>query len=103
MEFEEDITTLAAFCFLKENIDKFIIVPEKRAQMFHSALAIQANIFAMLFIVFYAIQTNEANRYSVMFAPNFPLFYVKIACVLALHLVIYPEVSKGLNIMKLAN
>lgn len=40
MEFEEDITTMAAFCFLNENIDKFIIVPEKRAQMFHSALAI---------------------------------------------------------------
>jgi hypothetical protein len=103
MEFEEDFTTMACFCFLKKNVEEFMIGPEKRAQMFHSALAIQANVIAMILCVFYAILTNEADRYNPMFASNFPLFYVKIACVMALHFVIYPEVSKGLNIVKLAN
>jgi len=59
--------------------------------------------FAMLSLVFYAIITNEANRFTPTYAANFPLFIVKIAFVLALHFVIYPEVSKGMNIMKLAN
>lgn len=69
--------------------------------MFHQALAIQANTLAMLVICYYAIMTDP--QYIPMYASNFPLFYVKIACVLALHFVIYPEVSKGLNIMKMAN
>lgn len=103
MEYEEDFTTMACFCFLKKNVDEFLIGPDKRAQLYHSALAIQANVVAMILCVFYAIYTNEGNRYNPMFAHNFPLFYVKIACVMALHFVIYPEVSKGLNIMKLAN
>jgi hypothetical protein len=57
----------------------------------------------MLVIVYYAIWTNEAGGYTPNYAKNFPTFYVKIACVMALHFVLYPEVSKGLNIMKLAN
>lgn len=57
----------------------------------------------MLVIICYAIITNEQNRYDPSFAHNFPTFLVKIACVMALHFVLYPEVAKGLNIMKLAN
>lgn len=57
----------------------------------------------MLVIVYYAIWTNEDNRYTPNYAKNFPTFFVKIACVMALHFVLYPEVSKGLNIMKIAN
>lgn len=57
----------------------------------------------MLALVQYEIYLNESGRFDPMYAQNFPLFYVKIACVMALHFVIYPEVSKGMNIMKLAN
>lgn len=103
LDFEHDFTTMTVFSFLKENQDKFWLTPAKRAQMFHQALAIQANTLAMLVIVYYAIMTNEADRFWPNYATNFPTFYVKIACVLALHFVLYPEVSKGLNIMKLAN
>jgi len=94
---------MAAFSFLKENEEKFWITPLKRSQIFNQALAIQANTIAMLSMVFYAILTNEANRFDPIYPANFPLFYVKLACVMALHFVIYPEVSKGMNIMKLAN
>ena len=31
MAFQEDFTTMAVFCYLKQNVDKFIIVPQKRA------------------------------------------------------------------------
>lgn len=69
----------------------------------NQALTIQLTTFAMLGMVFYAIFTNEGGRFTPTYPKNFPLFLVKIACVMALHFVIYPEVSKGMNIMKLAN
>lgn len=31
------------------------------------------------------------------------MFYIKIPCALALHLVLYPEVAKGINVMKFTN
>jgi len=94
---------MAAFSFLKENEEKFWLTPSKRAQIFNQAVTIQLTTFAMLSMVFYAIMTNEGGRFTPTYASNFPLFIVKLACVMALHFVIYPEVSKGMNIMKLAN
>ena len=63
----------------------------------------QANVLAMLCIMYYGIYTNEANRFTAHFAHSFAVFYVKVPCALALHFVLYPEVSKGMNLMKLAN
>jgi len=34
---------------------------------------------------------------------SFIVFYVKIPCSVALHFYLYPEVSKGMNLMKFAN
>lgn len=31
------------------------------------------------------------------------MFYIKIPCALPLHLVLYPEVAKGINVMKFTN
>jgi len=103
LEFEHDFVTMACFSMLKENETKFWITPAKRASIFNQALTIQLTTMAMLSLVFYAIYTNEGGRFTPTYPPNFPLFLVKIACVLALHFVINPEVSKGMNIMKLAN
>ena len=37
------------------------------------------------------------------FSQNKAVFFVKFPCALALHLEIYPEIAKGLNLMKFAN
>ena len=37
------------------------------------------------------------------FSPSFPVFFVKFPCATALHLKLYPEVAKGMNVMKFAN
>ena len=34
---------------------------------------------------------------------SFIVFYVKLPCAIALHFTLYPEVGKGMNIMKFAN
>jgi len=52
--------------------------------------------------MFYAFMTNELNEYENRL-PNFSLFIVKIACTIALHLKLFPEVACGMQIMKLAN
>lgn len=103
MEFEEDFTTMTCFCFLKKNVDEFMIGPDKRAALFHSCLIVQSNVLAMLLISGYAIYSNDGGDYKLVLSHSFPLFYVKIACVIALHFVLHPEVSKGLNLMKLAH
>jgi hypothetical protein len=56
----------------------------------------------MLGCMFYAFMTNELNEYENRL-PNFSLFIVKIACTIALHLKLFPEVACGMQIMKLAN
>ena len=103
MEYDEDFTTMTVFCFLKKNVDKYQIVPEKRAKLFWSCLVVQFNVCAMLFAIYYGIATNEGNRFTVKLANNFGVFFIKYPCVFALHLKLYPEIAKGMNIMKLAN
>jgi len=37
------------------------------------------------------------------FSPTFKVFMVKLPCATALHFVLFPEISKGMNLMKFAN
>ena len=37
------------------------------------------------------------------FSASFAVFFVKFPCATALHLKLYPEVAKGMNVMKFAN
>jgi hypothetical protein len=89
--------------YLKTNIKKYKIVPEKRAQMLYSALTVQLIVVLMLICMLTSIVTNEKGRYSNHFSHSFAVFYIKIPCALALHLVLYPEVAKGINVMKFTN
>lgn len=50
-----------------------------------------------------SIVYNENGRYNNDFSHSFAVFYIKFPCAIALHLMLYPEVAKGLNIMKFTN
>lgn len=79
-----------------------MIVPEKRAQMFYMALVTQGIVFTMLFCMSYGIYINEEGS-GKEFSHSFTVFFVKLPCTIALHLLLYPEVATGLDIMKFAN
>lgn len=53
--------------------------------------------------MFISIVSNENGRYTNEFSHSFAVFYLKFPCAIALHLMLYPEVAKGLNIMKFCN
>lgn len=71
--------------------------------MLYSSIWVSLIQFGMMGCVFYAISTNENGEYGQGYAHSFMLFLVKFPCALALHLYIYPEISKGLSLMKFAN
>jgi hypothetical protein len=71
--------------------------------MLYSALTVQLIVILMLVCMMTSIVTNEMGRYDNQFSHSFAVFYIKIPCALALHLVLYPEVAKGINIMKFTN
>lgn len=51
----------------------------------------------------FAIYTNDGGEYTPNIAHTFAVFLVKFPCTIALHFVLYPEVAKGMAIMKFAN
>jgi hypothetical protein len=95
--------SLTVLAYLKENVKNWCIVAEKRGQMLYSALSVQAIVYLMLFCMVSSIQYNEQGRYKNEFSHSFAVFYIKFPCAIALHLMLYPEVAKGLNIMKFCN
>ena len=46
---------------------------------------------------------NENDEYSISYADSFTLFSIRFICAIALHAVIFPEVRKGMIIMKYVN
>lgn len=103
MLLNEDFVTMTVLCYLKDNIRKFMIVPEKRAQMLWSALTVQFIVVCMLTCMLIAILQNEQGKYTNEFSHSFAVFYIKFPCCIALHLSLYPEVAKGMEIMKFTN
>lgn len=50
--------------YLKANVKKYKIVPEKRSQMLFSALSVQLIVVLMLVCMMASIVTNEKGRYT---------------------------------------
>lgn len=71
--------------------------------MLYSVLILTQTVVTMLLCMLYAIITDEGGAYTPQVASNFALFYVKFPCAVALHFVLYPQVGKGMKIMKFAN
>ena len=52
----------------------------------------------MIYEIYEELQEEEKEM-----TKDFKVFWVKLPCAVALHFVLYPEVGKGMNMMKFAN
>mmetsp|Transcript_12167 Transcript_12167/g.20511 ORF Transcript_12167/g.20511 Transcript_12167/m.20511 type:complete len:217 (-) Transcript_12167:89-739(-) len=80
-----------------------MIKPIKQSQMLYSTLLVALVVTIMLTCMMYAIVTNEAGEYTPAFSHSFAVFIVKLPCAVALHFALYPEVAKGMGLMKFSN
>jgi len=103
LEFEEDFFAYTVLCYTKKNTEEYLITPQKQSQNFYSALLVAFVVISMLFCMNYAILTNENGDYTPSLSHSFAVFYIKFPCAIALHFCLYPEVAKGMNLMKFAN
>lgn len=89
--------------FLTENVDHYMIVSAKRGQLLWSAITSQALVLIMLYCIYHALAVNENNFYTRQVSHSFELHLVKFPTLVALHLLLSPEVGNGMKIMKYAN
>mmetsp|Transcript_11642 Transcript_11642/g.17667 ORF Transcript_11642/g.17667 Transcript_11642/m.17667 type:complete len:211 (-) Transcript_11642:29-661(-) len=71
--------------------------------MLYSSIFVAMVVLSMLGSMLWAIMTNENNDYEATLAHSYTVFFLKFPCSVALHFVLYPEVAKGMNLMKFAN
>ena len=98
VEFGEDFVALTVLCYLKQNMDKYLITPTKQSQNLHTAIMVMSCQIIMIVCI-----QSQLSEFSLDFAPDFYVLLVKFPCSIALHLFLHPEVRKGLIIMKFAN
>lgn len=53
--------------------------------------------------MYYAMMSNESGAFGGAFPHSLMLFLVKIPCSIALHLLLYPNIERGLALMKFSN
>lgn len=101
VELGEDFIALTVLCYLKENKKEFLMNSHKQAQNLSNVIVVMICQIVMITCIFADIVRTEA--YTLSFMPDFIVFYVKFPCTIALHLYLFPEVNKGMTIMKFAN
>ena len=57
----------------------------------------------MLSCILWAINVDEAGKYTPNIAHAIAVFGVKVPCIFALHLLLSPEVENAMKLMKFAN
>ena len=97
---KEDFVMSVAMSYYKRKAEKFSITNAKRGQLFFSCIFSQMITFGMLVCELYAFINNEGGNYITILAQNWPLFGCKFLSAIALHFMLYPEVSDGMTIMK---
>lgn len=100
---ERDYYSMVMFCNLKSSVDEYLISQPKLSQMQWSGYTVNFVIFGMLVMIIWAIAIDEGGDYTACINTEFPLFFVKWPCAVALHFAMYPQVLKGMKIMKFAN
>ena len=103
LEFEEDFFSLTMLCYLKKNRNKYLLSHSKQAMNLHNAILVSCCQALMLLCMTNAMLDNEGGEYSMAYAGSVWVLYVKFPCAIALHFYLYPEVQKGMMIMKFAN
>jgi hypothetical protein len=101
-EIGESFLAFTVLALLKVNSNKYLIPPEKQSQMLWSTIMILMVTSSMLYCMIFEI-TLPGNEFTSEMSHSFTLFFVKFPCALALHIILYPEVARGMMIMKFAN
>lgn len=101
--FGEGYASLAVKVWIKENIDHYMLTNERRSQILWSAITTQILTIVMLGCMLHALRVNESSLYTPAVSHSFEHFLVKFPTLIALHLMLSPEVSTGMRIMKFAN
>ena len=94
---------MAQLCYLKVNVDKYMIAPAKRSQILWSAIWTQMMVFLMLYAMNYSMFVLDEEVFDQKIASSFMLFLVKLPSIQALHFVLTPEVRSALSMMKFSN
>ena len=101
VEFEEDFYSVTVLSYLKYNQRKYMLSNSKQSLNLQNALIIALAQFVMLESMSWALMAS--GEFHTVFAHSDWVLYVKLPCSMALHLYLYPEVKKGMKIMKFAN
>ena len=100
---QADFYLMTVLCFLYKNIEKLKLTDQKLSQTFYFLMMIFFVSNTMLVGMAIKIFENEQDQYSISYANTFVLFCVRFISAIALHCVIFPEVRKGMVIMKYVN
>lgn len=103
IHFEEDYYSLTALCFLWENIKKYKITDQKLSQTFYFLMMIFLVSNFMLLGILYSIFIQKSSELTEFESGSFMLYIVRFVCCVALHIMLFPEVRKGMIIMKYVN
>lgn len=103
IHFEEDYYSLTALSFLWTNIKKYKITDQKLAQTFYFLMMIFMVSNLMLLGILYSIFVQKTAELTEFDTGSFVLYIVRFVCSVALHIMLFPEVRKGMIIMKYVN
>lgn len=103
VEFEEDYIALTILCYLKDNMQKFGITPSKQSQQLSNCAIIITCQIMMLLCMSADIILDPNGHFNLSFTRNIWVTWVKFPCSVGLHLFLFPEVKKGMNIMKFSS
>ena len=103
MHFEEDFYSFTMLCYKKDTVKRYKLSDEKLSQSFYFLGMIFFVSNMMLFGMFYNFVDPHSTAYQITAATTLRLMLVRFACGVALHIMLYPEVKKGMLIMKYAN
>lgn len=103
IHFEEDYYSLTALCFLWTNIKKYKITDQKLSQTFYFLVLIFMVSNFMLLGILWSIVVDKNSELTEFESGSFMLYIVRFVCCIALHIMLFPEVRKGMIIMKYVN
>jgi hypothetical protein len=101
MHFEEDFYSFTALCYLKDNIKRYHLTDEKLSQAFYFLGIIFLVSNVMLIGMFWDFLVDDS--YIIHPPKTFRLMIVRFVCSIAMHIMLFPEIKAGMEIMKFSN
>ena len=103
MHFEQDFYSFTMLCYLKDNVQRYRLTEQKLSTQFYFLGIIFFVTNTMLGGMLSLLLDPDAHEFDITPAKTFTLQSVRFVCAVALHVMLYPEVKKGMQIMKYSN